>query len=56
MLRFEANPILSEEVFERTREVAPEAHVETMADGAISRPELTAAVVRKLTAAAREPA
>jgi pimeloyl-ACP methyl ester carboxylesterase len=56
VLRFRDNPIFSEEFVERTRELAPEAHVETLADGAISRPDLTAALVRKLTAAAREPA
>jgi pimeloyl-ACP methyl ester carboxylesterase len=56
VLRFQDNPLLSEEYAERTRELAPEAHVETLADGALSRPDLTAALVRKLTAAAREPA
>jgi pimeloyl-ACP methyl ester carboxylesterase len=37
-----------------TRETLPEARTEVLADGAISRPDLTAAVVRRLTGPLRE--
>ena len=37
-------------VVSRTREFLPEAHVEEVPDGPITRPDITAAVVRRLTA------
>jgi pimeloyl-ACP methyl ester carboxylesterase len=41
------------ETLSRTRELLPQAHVEEVPDGPISRPDLTAAVVREVTAQAR---
>jgi pimeloyl-ACP methyl ester carboxylesterase len=42
-----------EAMFERARELLPEARIEPMEDGPISRPDLTAAAVRRVTEAAR---
>jgi pimeloyl-ACP methyl ester carboxylesterase len=47
------NPWFPKESLERTREFVPEAHVEVLEDGPISRPDLTAAVVRRVTEPAR---
>jgi pimeloyl-ACP methyl ester carboxylesterase len=41
------------EIVSRTRELLPEAHVQEVPDGPMSRPDLTAAVVRQVTAAER---
>jgi pimeloyl-ACP methyl ester carboxylesterase len=47
------NPWFPNESLERTREFVPEAHIEFLEDGPISRPELVAAVVRRVTEPAR---
>ena len=44
------NPWFPIEVLRATRELLPEAHVEVVEDGPISRPEITAGFVRRLTA------
>jgi pimeloyl-ACP methyl ester carboxylesterase len=49
------NPWFPIEVVSRTRELLPEAHVQEVVDGPMSRPDLTAAVVRQVTAAERAP-
>jgi hypothetical protein len=36
----------------RTRKILPDAHIERIADGVLSRPDLTAAVVRRVTGVA----
>jgi pimeloyl-ACP methyl ester carboxylesterase len=45
------NPWFPIEVARATRELLPDAHVEEVADGPFSRPDLTAACVRGITAA-----
>jgi pimeloyl-ACP methyl ester carboxylesterase len=47
------NPWFPNEGLERTREVLPEAHIEILEDGPISRPDLTAGIVRQVTELAR---
>jgi pimeloyl-ACP methyl ester carboxylesterase len=47
------NPWFPIEVVRQTRELLPEAHVEEVVDGPLSRPDITAAVVRGLTSSAR---
>ena len=44
----EDNPWFTPPALDRTRELLPEAHIEEVAGGALSRPELTAAVVRRV--------
>lgn len=46
------NPWFPIEVARRTRKLLPEAHIEEVADGPLTRPDITAAVIRKLTGAA----
>jgi hypothetical protein len=43
------NPWFAIEALSRLRELLPEARVDEMADGPLTRPDLTAAVVRELT-------
>jgi pimeloyl-ACP methyl ester carboxylesterase len=45
------NPWFPIEVARRSRALIPEAHIEEVADGALSRPDITVDVVRTLTAA-----
>jgi pimeloyl-ACP methyl ester carboxylesterase len=47
------NPWFPHESLERTREVLPDAHIEILEGGPISRPDLTAAVIRRVTEPAR---
>jgi pimeloyl-ACP methyl ester carboxylesterase len=49
ILYYEGNPWFPAEVTERVRVLLPEARFERVDDGAINRPELTAAVVRRIT-------
>jgi pimeloyl-ACP methyl ester carboxylesterase len=49
------NPWFPIEVARRTRKFLPEAHIEEVEDGPLTRPDITAGVVRTLTAAAVEP-
>jgi hypothetical protein len=51
VLHHPRNPWFPPELAERIPLLLPEAHVEEVADGALSRPDLTAAVVRRITAA-----
>jgi pimeloyl-ACP methyl ester carboxylesterase len=44
----EDNPWFTPAGLDRTRELLPEAHIEDIDGGAISRPELTAAIVRRV--------
>jgi pimeloyl-ACP methyl ester carboxylesterase len=55
LLEHGRNPWFPIEVVSRTREFLPEAHVEEVPDGPMSRPDLTAAVVRQMTAAEPVP-
>jgi hypothetical protein len=48
------NPWFPIEVARRTRRFLPEAHIEEVEDGPLTRPDITAAVVRKLTRPAEE--
>jgi pimeloyl-ACP methyl ester carboxylesterase len=50
ILELPDNPWFSPDAVKRTRELLPEAHVERIEDGAISRPDLTAAMARKVIA------
>jgi pimeloyl-ACP methyl ester carboxylesterase len=50
ILSYEGNLWFPDEVPERVRQRIPEANVEPVADGAVTRPDLTAAVVRRITA------
>jgi pimeloyl-ACP methyl ester carboxylesterase len=45
-----SNPWFPAEVARKTRGILPEAHILDVEDGAISRPDITAGVVRRLTA------
>jgi pimeloyl-ACP methyl ester carboxylesterase len=56
MLEHGRNPWFSIETVSRTRELLPDARVQEVEDGPMSRPDLTAAVVRQVTAAQRVPA
>jgi pimeloyl-ACP methyl ester carboxylesterase len=47
------DPLFEGELGTRVREFFPEAQIEELADGPISRPDLTAALVRRLTKAGR---
>jgi pimeloyl-ACP methyl ester carboxylesterase len=51
ILELPENAWFSPEAVKRTRELLPEAHVDRLTDGAISRPDLTAAVARRITGA-----
>jgi pimeloyl-ACP methyl ester carboxylesterase len=51
ILHHPRNPWFSAELAERLPELLPEAHLEQVADGALSRPDLTAAVVRRIISA-----
>jgi pimeloyl-ACP methyl ester carboxylesterase len=53
ILGHQENPWFPNEGLERTREVLPEAHIEILEDGPISRPDLTAGIVRQITEPAR---
>jgi pimeloyl-ACP methyl ester carboxylesterase len=46
----EENPWFTAPALDRTRELLPEVHIEEVEGGAISRPDLTAAIVRQITA------
>jgi pimeloyl-ACP methyl ester carboxylesterase len=48
----EYNPWFTAPALDRTRQLLPEAHIEEIAGGAVSRPDLTAAIVRRVTATA----
>jgi pimeloyl-ACP methyl ester carboxylesterase len=50
----EENPWFTAAGVDRTRELLPEAHIEDVEGGAISRPDLTAAIVRRITARVSE--
>jgi pimeloyl-ACP methyl ester carboxylesterase len=51
ILHHPRNPWFPVELVERIPDLLPDAHVETVADGALARPDLTAAVVRRITPA-----
>lgn len=53
LLHHPHNPWFPLDIVEPTREALPEAHVEVVEDGPLSRPDITAAVVRRLSAAGR---
>jgi pimeloyl-ACP methyl ester carboxylesterase len=53
MFRFGDNPWFPASLAEQARELAPEAHMIDLEDGPVSRPDLTAAVVRRAVAAAQ---
>ncbi len=50
IVNFEGNPLLTDDVAERMHALVPAAQIRWLADGAVSRPDLTAAIVRKITA------
>lgn len=52
LLEHGQNPWFTIETLPRTREFLPDAHVHEVADGPMSRPDLTAAVVRQVTGVA----
>jgi pimeloyl-ACP methyl ester carboxylesterase len=52
MLEDGSNPWFPIEVARQTRSILPDAHIIEVEDGAISRPDITAGVVRRLTSAA----
>jgi pimeloyl-ACP methyl ester carboxylesterase len=51
VLQHGENPFFPWDVLPRARELLPQAHIEKVPDGPISRPDITAGVVRRLTAA-----
>jgi pimeloyl-ACP methyl ester carboxylesterase len=51
-----SNPWFPADEMERTMALLPEAHVEPVTDGPVSRPDLAAAVVRKITSLVAERA
>jgi pimeloyl-ACP methyl ester carboxylesterase len=51
ILHHPQNPWFPPELADRIPELLPEAHLELVEDGAINRPDLTAAVVRRITRA-----
>ena len=53
MLEPGGNPWFPIEVARRSRALIPEAHIQEVEDGALSRPDITVDVVRALTAAGR---
>ena len=52
MLEDGTNPWFPIEVARQTQKILPDAHVLEVEDGAISRPDITAGVIRSLTSAA----
>jgi pimeloyl-ACP methyl ester carboxylesterase len=50
------NPLSPRELLKRARELMPEAHIVDAEDGPISRPDITAGVVRRITAPMRTSA
>ncbi|HEY1360184.1 MAG TPA: alpha/beta hydrolase [Thermoleophilaceae bacterium] len=52
VLHHERNPWFPEELADGVSDLLPEARIEKVDDGALSRPDLTAAVVRRITGAA----
>ena len=52
MLESGSNPWFPIEVARRTRKILPEAHILEVEDGAISRPDIAAGVIREITSAA----
>ena len=54
LLEHGQNPWFPLEVARRTRRILPEAHIEEVEDGPLTRPDITAAVVRRLTAASAD--
>jgi pimeloyl-ACP methyl ester carboxylesterase len=52
LLEHGQNPWFPIEVARRTRELLPEAHIVEVEDGPLTRPDITAAVIRRLTAPA----
>ena len=52
MLEDGSNPWFPIEVARQTRAILPEANILEVSDGAISRPDITAGVIRRLTSGA----
>ena len=52
MLEDGTNPWFPIEVARQTQKILPDAHVLEVEDGAITRPDITAGVIRKLTSGA----
>jgi pimeloyl-ACP methyl ester carboxylesterase len=50
ILSFGRNEWFPDAAMDKTRELLPDAHIEEIGDGPVSRPDLTAAVVRRVTA------
>ena len=50
------DPLVPPAVLDRARELLPEAHIVEAEDGPISRPDIVAGVLRKITAASTPPA
>ena len=50
------NPLSPRELLKSARDLLPEAHIVEAEDGPISRPDITAGVVRKITAPLRASA
>jgi pimeloyl-ACP methyl ester carboxylesterase len=54
LLQGRTEPLFEGALIERVAELYPEAHLEEVPDGAISRPDVTAAWIRRITAQATE--
>jgi len=54
LLEHGRNPWFPIEIMKRTRELLPEAHIEEVDDGPLSRPDITASYVRRILADERE--
>jgi pimeloyl-ACP methyl ester carboxylesterase len=50
ILTFGSNEWFPDAAMDKTRELLPKAHIEEIEDGPVSRPDLTAGVVRRITA------
>jgi pimeloyl-ACP methyl ester carboxylesterase len=55
ILTFGSNAWFPDAAIDKTHELLPEAHIEEIEDGPVSRPDLTAAIVRRITAERRTP-
>jgi pimeloyl-ACP methyl ester carboxylesterase len=51
ILTFGSNEWFPDAALDKTRELIPEAHIEAVEDGPVSRPDITANVVRRITSA-----
>jgi pimeloyl-ACP methyl ester carboxylesterase len=51
ILTFGSNEWFPDAALDKTRELLPEAHIEEIEDGPVSRPDITANVVRRITSA-----